>query len=262
MRIIVCVKQVPGASRVEIDEATGVLKRSGVDAKTNPYDLYAIETALMLRQRFGGTVTVISMGPHQAEEVIREGLALGADGGVLMSDLAFAGADVLATARTLAAGIASLGGFDIIICGKQTTDGDTAQAGPEIAEFLDIPHISNVTAVHDAANNALRISSDMEDATAVWDMDMPCLITVEKDIYVPRLPSYKLSLTTRDKPIGRLTLKDLPGANPKDFGLNGSPTRVERIYPPETTTRRIYIDGEPEIAAETLYDKLTELKLI
>ncbi|MDZ5010546.1 electron transfer flavoprotein subunit beta, partial [Clostridium perfringens] len=132
--------QVPGTSKVEVDEKTGVLKRDGIDTKMNPYDLYALETAFNIKEQKGGEVNVISMGPPQAMEVIREAFSMGADNGILISDRKFAGADVLATAYTISQGIRKSGEFDLIICGKQTTDGDTAQVGPEIAEYLDIPH--------------------------------------------------------------------------------------------------------------------------
>ena len=136
MNILVCIKQVPASSKVEVDPQTGVLKRAGVESKMNPYDLYALETALRLREEHGGSVTVLSMGPPQAQAVIREAFAMGADAGVLLSDRRFGGADVLATSYTLAQGVRRAGRFDLLICGKQTTDGDTAQVGPEIAESV------------------------------------------------------------------------------------------------------------------------------
>ena len=144
MEILVCIKQVPGTSKVEVDEKTGVLKRDGVDSKMNPYDLYALETALRLRKKVGGNVSVITMGPPQATEVVKEAYMMGVDRGALISDRKFAGADVLATAYTISQGIRKMGEFDLILCGKQTTDGDTAEVGPEIAEYLKIPHIANV----------------------------------------------------------------------------------------------------------------------
>ena len=148
MNITVCIKQVPGSNKVEVDPVTGVLKRDGADSKMNPYDLYALETALQLKETYGGKVTVITMGPPSAEEVIKEAFSMGADEGYLMTDRKFAGADVLATAYTLSQGIRIAGDFDVIICGKQTTDGDTAQVGPEMSEYLDIPCIANVIEIN------------------------------------------------------------------------------------------------------------------
>lgn len=144
MNILVCIKQVPGTSKVEVDPVTGVLKRDGIDSKMNPYDLYALETALRIREEKGGTIKVLSMGPPQALSVIKEAYSMGVDDGVLLSDRKFGGADVLATSYTLSQGVRKMGDFDLIICGKQTTDGDTAQVGAEIAEYLGIPHAANI----------------------------------------------------------------------------------------------------------------------
>ena len=154
MNILVCIKQVPGTNKVEVDPVTGVLVRNGVESKMNPYDLYAIETALKLREERGGTVSVISMGPPQAKAVIYEAFSMGADEGALISDRRFGGADVLATSYTLSQGIRKFGSFDLILCGKQTTDGDTAQVGPQTAEKLGIPQITYAEAVVDIVDEA------------------------------------------------------------------------------------------------------------
>ena len=145
MNIIVCIKQVPGTAQVEIDEKTGVLKRDGVASKMNPFDLFAIESAMRLKEQYGGRVTALTMGPPQAEKVLREAFMMGVDDAVLLSDRRFGGADVLATSYTISQGIRKIGSYDLILCGKQTTDGDTAQVGAELAEFLGIPHLANVT---------------------------------------------------------------------------------------------------------------------
>ena len=145
MNIIVCIKQVPGTAQVEIDEKTGVLKRDGVASKMNPFDLFAIESAMRLKEKYGGRVTALTMGPPQAEKVLREAFMMGVDDAVLLSDRRFGGADVLATSYTISQGIRKIGSYDLILCGKQTTDGDTAQVGAELAEFLGIPHLANVT---------------------------------------------------------------------------------------------------------------------
>jgi electron transfer flavoprotein beta subunit len=260
MKIIVCIKQVPGTTKVEIDGETGVLMRGGADAKLNPYDLYAVETALRLREEYGGTVTAVSMGPPQAEAVLREAFAMGADAGFLLSDRAFAGADVLATSYALSQGIEHIGAFELIICGKQTTDGDTAQVGPEIAERLDIPHVSNAVEIHKAGEGAIWLTADTGTCLERLEIALPCLITVEKDIYTPRLPSYKRGLETRSREIAVMTLNNLADADPAHYGLNGSPTRVERVYPPEGRAgREIHEGGD---AAASLFNRLTELKTI
>ena len=191
MNTIVCIKQVPGTSKVEVDEKTGVLKRDGIDTKMNPYDLYALETAFNIKEKKGGSISVISMGPPQAMEVIREAFSMGADNGVLISDRKFAGADVLATSYTISQGIRKTGDFDLIICGKQTTDGDTAQVGPEIAEYLGIPHVANVRKILEIENDYITVEMDMPNTVEIVEVKYPCLLTVEKDIFEPRLPSYR-----------------------------------------------------------------------
>ena len=157
MEILVCIKQVPGTSAVEVDPVTGVLRRDGVESKLNPYDLYALELAFQLRQKYGGRVRTITMGPPQAKAAVLEALYMGADGGAVISDRRFAGADVLATSYTLAQGLRSLAPFDLILCGKQTTDGDTAQVGPEIAEHLDLPHATGAAQVLAAGEGDITV---------------------------------------------------------------------------------------------------------
>lgn len=261
MNIIVCIKQVPGTTEVEIDEKTGVLKRSGVEAKMNPYDLYALETALQIKEKKGGNISVLSMGPPQAKAVIRESYMMGADDGYLLSDMKFAGADCLATAYTLAQGAKKIGDFDLIICGKQTTDGDTAQVGPELAEQLGIAHTANVRKILDVSDDEIKVEIDMQDFIQIANIKLPCLITVEKDIYQPRLPSYKKKLATKDRQIHLITSNDLD-ADITRFGLDGSPTKVERVFPPETKKFKEVWKGSGKELSEKLTKKLAELKFI
>lgn len=261
MNIIVCIKQVPGTTEVEIDEKTGVLKRSGVEAKMNPYDLYALETALRIKEKKGGNISVLSMGPPQAKAVIRESYMMGADDGYLLSDMKFAGADCLATAYTLAQGAKKIGDFDLIICGKQTTDGDTAQVGPELAEQLGIAHTANVRKILDVSDDEIKVEIDMQDFIQIANIKLPCLITVEKDIYQPRLPSYKKKLATKDRQIHLITSNDLD-ADITRFGLDGSPTKVERVFPPETKKFKEVWKGSGKELSEKLTKKLAELKFI
>ena len=262
MDIIVCIKQVPGTTQVDIDEKTGVLKREGIDAKLNPYDLFAIETALKLKEEHGGTIKAITMGPAQAETILREAYAMGVDEGAMLSDRAFAGSDVLATSYALSGGIKKLGQFDLIICGKQTTDGDTAQVGPEIGEYLDIPHVANVIEIIHIEDNVIRVAMDMSDSVEIQDIPFPCLITVDKDIFVPRLPSYKKRLSSAQREVAVFTLQDLEDKNPLHYGLKGSPTQVERVFPPQSTTEKISVEGSGEEIADFLFHKLKELKFI
>lgn len=262
MRSIVCIKQVPGNSKVEVDEKTGVLKRDGIDTKMNPYDLYALETAIKIKEDKGGEVKVISMGPNQALEIIREAFSMGADNGMLISDRAFAGADVLATSYTIAQGVRTTGGFDLIICGKQTTDGDTAQVGPEMAEYLGIPHVANVRKLIEVREDLIVIEVDMTTSFDVVEVKFPCLITVEKDIFEPRLPSYKKKMSSKDREIEILSLKDLSDKDSKNYGLNGSPTQVERIFPPKANGENEKWSGNIDEVVKSAYEKLKELKFI
>ena len=262
MKTAVCIKQVPGTSQVEIDPVTGVLKRDGVESKMNPYDLYALETALHLKQQYGGEITVITMGPPQAQAVIREAFMMGVDHGVLLSDRRFGGADVLATSYTLSQGLQAAGPFDLIICGKQTTDGDTAQVGAELAEFLKIPHVTNVCKVHGIEAETLEADLDQPLSIATAKIPFPCLITVEKGIFEPRLPSYKLKLATADRKIKLLSLKDLPDKEESRYGQTGSPTRVVRIFPPEHNVQQDRWEGKSSEVASLLADFLEQNKFL
>ncbi len=262
MNILVCIKQVPGTSKVEVDPVTGVLKREGIDSKMNPYDLYALETALKIRESKGGTVKVLSMGPNQALSVIKEAYTMGADEGTLLSDRKFGGADVLATSYTLSQGVKNVGNFEIIICGKQTTDGDTAQVGPEMAEWLNIPHVANVKNIIEVEDSSITVEMDMPESIETVKISYPCLITVDKGIFEPRLPSYKKKVSTKDRKIKILSLNDFDDKNDKNYGLNGSPTQVERIFPPEANNDREMWRGNPSELIERIENKLKYLKFI
>ena len=266
MHIIVCVKQVPIPSDVAIDPVTGVLQRTGLESKMNPYDLFAVEEALRIRERFGGTITAITMGPPQAEEVIRECFYMGVDEGTILTDKRFAGSDVWATAHTLSQGILTMGSYDLIICGKQTTDGDTAQVGPEIAEFLSIPHATNVTHIIDVDlkdnQNFIHFEEERDWAIQSCIMPLPSLLTTGKDINEPRLPSYRKMKECRDKQIHTLAFKDLSDPNIFHYGLDGSPTQVVKIFPPEHHTEHVRYEGTPEEVSEKFFEILTRNKLI
>lgn len=262
MEILVCIKQVPGTSKVEVDEKTGVLKRDGVDSKMNPYDLYALETALRLRKKIGGSVSVITMGPPQAAEVVKEAYMMGVDRGMLISDRKFAGADVLATAYTISQGIRKMGQFDLILCGKQTTDGDTAEVGPEIAEYLKIPHIANVIKVEEANEKEITVEMDMPNTIELDKVSYPCLLTIDKDIFQPRLPSYKKKLETKDREIKTICLNDFQDKNENNYGLNGSATQVERIFPPSVNSDRETWTGSSEEISSKIIGKLKQLKYV
>ena len=228
----------------------------------NPYDLYALETALRLKEKHGGRVTAITMGPPQAEQILREAYSMGADEGILITDRRFGGADVLATSYTLAQGIRKAGDFDVILCGQQTTDGDTAQVGPEISEWLDISSVSWVKRILDSDSSSLTIEMEMPGCVEVARLPYPCLITVEKDIFMPRLPSYRKKAESSGRPVRKLTLDDMDDKNEKHYGLSGSPTQVQRIFPPESDLQQeLWSGGGAELAGR-LFDKLRELKFV
>ncbi|HCX63652.1 MAG TPA: electron transfer flavoprotein subunit beta [Eubacteriaceae bacterium] len=262
MKIFVCIKQVPDSSNVEIDPQSGTLLRLGQNAKTNPYDLYAIETALRVKEQLGATVTAITMGPPQAEEMMKDAYRMGVDEAVILSDRAFAGSDVLATSYTLSQGIRVLGGADLILCGKQTTDGDTAQIGPAIAEHLDIPHVAWVKDLDEVSESGISVVHQMSESIQVSTMTYPCLITVDKDIFVPRLPSYKRGKETRDKEVRLLSAEDLPKTKDVRFGIEGSPTQVDRMFAPESKQEQIHVTGNPDEKARQLVEMLTEAKIL
>ncbi|GAB6086370.1 electron transfer flavoprotein subunit beta/FixA family protein [Alkaliphilus crotonatoxidans] len=261
MEIVVCIKQVPGTTEVKLDE-NGNLMRDGIDSKMNPYDLYAIETALKIKEEKGAALNVITMGPPQSEAVLREAFMMGADEGYLLTDRKFAGADVLATSYTLAQGVQRIGKPQLIICGKQTTDGDTAQVGPEMAEYMGIPHVANVKKIIEVKESSIVVEMDMPTTLETVEVQFPCLITVEKGIFQPRLPSYKRKKETKYKAITSLTLQDLLDKDEKQYGGSGSPTRVERVFPPAVNTDKEVWNGTGEELADKLFDKLAELKFI
>ena len=264
MKILACIKQVPCTTQVEIDETTGTLKRDGVPAKMNPFDLYALETALRIKAEAGegAEVTAMTMGPPQCERVVREAFMMGVDRGVIMSDRAFGGADVLKTSFTLAQGVKKTGPYDLIVCGKQTTDGDTAQVGAEMAEWLGIPHVVNVKSIDAVGGESISLTVDLPDCILAERIPYPCLITVEKGIFEPRLPSYRLMTATADREITWLALKDLDDTDPKHYGLNGSPTQVKRIFPPDAHVEHVSIDGTDTEKAAQLADILDERKFL
>lgn len=261
MRIIVCVKQVPDTQKVQVDPVTGVLIRNGIDTKMNPYDLYALETALHIKEKTGAEIHVISMGPDAAKAVLVESMAMGADEAWLLSDRRFAGADVLATSFTLAQGIKAIGDVDLILCGKQTTDGDTAQVGPAIGEVLNMPHVSWVRKLVDADDKGLVVQQEMMDSVADVRLNYPCLLTVEKGIFEPGLPSYLKMKEARKKEIHVLNLDKCECKDTKRYGLSGSPTQVEKIFEPMYDLQSVRLEGSTEDNAKALLDKLVELKV-
>ena len=262
MKIIVCMKQVPATQKVDIDPETGNLKRSGQSARTNPYDLYALECALRIREQVGGTVTVLTMGPPQAEAMIRDAYSMGADEGVILSDRKFAGSDVLATSYTLAQGIRTLGGADLIICGRQTTDGDTAQVGPEIAEHLGLPQITYALDILEK-DGEIQVKREYDAGYDMISTSLPAVVTVVKLPYEPRYPTIKSKMAAKKKEIPVLTEADIPAIDLALCGLNGSPTRVKKTYTPVQEKNGVKLTGMEAVdAAKEVVKLMEEAKLL
>lgn len=261
MRFIVCIKQVPATLNVKIDETTGTLKREGVEAMINPFDEYAIEEGIRMKERFGGESIVITMGPPQAESALREALSRGIDKAILITDKKFAGADTLATAYTLSCAIRKIGDFDLVICGKQAADGDTAQVGPSLAEKLNIPHVAYVRKIVDIKNGVMRVERLMEDGYEVLECTLPALVTVVKEINVPRLPTLRGMMAAKKAEIQIFNTQTIE-IDPKRIGLEGSPTQVVRVFYPEPRKGGERITGDPPEIAKKLTQKLSEMGLI
>lgn len=260
MNCIVCIKQVPDTAEVRINPDTNTLIREGVPSIINPYDVHAIEAALQIREKTGGKVTVITMGPPQAEEALREAISMGVDDAQLISDRAFAGSDTWATAYTLSKAIGKLE-YDIIFCGKQAIDGDTAQVGPEIAEFLDIPHIAYVKKIEDVGIQSIKVHRLMDDGYDVVESSVPVLLTVVKEINTPRLPSLKGKMAAKKAVIGKMDLA-ATGAEEENVGLKGSPTQVRNIFAPQAKANRKVLEGTLEQQVDALIEELRRMKCV
>ena len=255
MNIIVCIKQVPDTTDVKIDPVTNTLIREGVASVINPFDTYAIEEAVRLKEKFGGKVIILTMGPPQAQQALREAISLGADEAILLSDRAFAGSDTLATSYTLASGIKKIGSFDMILCGKQASDGDTAQVGPGISTHLNIPQVTYVKKIEDISGDKAKVERMVEEGFEVIEIPLPCLMTVVKEINEPRLPSLKGKMKAAKVEIATWTAKDL-GLDPAKVGLNGSPTKVVKIFSPPPRLGGQILRGETDEVAAKLVELL------
>ncbi len=262
MNIIVCIKQVPETTDVKINPETNTLIREGVPSIINPFDENAIEEALRIREAHGGRVTVITMGPPQAAEALRQALAMGADDVILISDKAFAGSDTLSTSYALSKAIRKIGEYNLIICGKQAIDGDTAQVGPGIAEWLGIPQITFVVKTKFDGGKPLESSRGkliaerlLEDENEIVEARFPVLITVVKQINEPRYPSLKGQMRAKKSTIKTWSAKDLE-ADESKIGLNGSPTQVIKIFTPPPKTGGEMLSGSVEEMVQTLSEKL------
>ena len=266
MNIIVCIKQVPDTTEVKINPETGTLIREGVPSIINPFDTYAIEEGLRLKEQFGGKVTVISMGPPQAVEALKEAVAMGADEAILLSDKAFAGSDTWATAYTLSQAIKKCGGFDIILCGKQAIDGDTGQVGPGIARQLGISQLTYVFKIRklDSESRAIVVERLLEEGREVVETTLPAVLTVVKDINQPRYPTFLGIRRATKMQIPVWGAADLPETDSNKFGLKGSPTQVVRVFNPPKREGKVDLIQANSVdeAAAILADKLLAEKVI
>ena len=256
MRLAVCVKQVPAANEQRLDPVTGTVIREGVASILNPFDAHALEEAVQLKRLLGGHVTVFSMGVPSAEETLRRALAVGADEAVLLTGRAFAGADTLATARALSLAITRAGGADLILCGKMATDGDTAQVGPMLAEFLGVAHAADVARIEQIDPAGLTLARMTDDGYLRQRMPLPALLTVVKELNVPRLPSIAGVLRAQRAKVTVWDAQDI-GAREEDVGRAGSRTQVARTARPE---KRAGCRTLPDAAA--LFDALRAEKRI
>ena len=257
MNVVVCLKQVPGTTQVKIDPQTNTLIRQGIENIINPFDTYAIEEGVRLRERTGGKVTAISMGPPQAETALREAISLGADEGILLSDPAFAGADTWATSYTISAALRKLGQYDLVICGRQTLDGDTGQVGPQLAEMLALPFIAYVSQIEEIADGSLRVQRMVEDGYEVVESPLPAVITVVKEINMPRLPSLRGIARSKSATIPVWGAKEL-NTDPGRVGLAGSFTQVIRIFSPQRVCQGEIFQGEAKEQVDCLVNRLKD----
>ncbi|MEG0250620.1 MAG: electron transfer flavoprotein subunit beta [Peptostreptococcus sp.] len=261
MRIIVCAKQVPDTTEVKIDKKTNTLIREGVPSILNPDDANALEEALRLKDIYRDcTVTVISMGPPQAKEMLRECLAMGADEAVLLSDRAFGGSDTWATSNALAAGIRQLGDYDLILSGRQAIDGDTAQVGPQIAEKLGLPQVTYVQKL-DIDGSTLKVERALEDGFEKIELQMPALLTAVKELNEPRYMYVDKIFGACEQEIPVLTINDVD-ISASEVGLKASPTRVFRSFTPEVKGQGEMLNGTIEEISQSLVEKLKEKHII
>jgi electron transfer flavoprotein beta subunit len=257
MKILITIKYVPDTDQIRIDETTGTMVREGIPGIINPLDLYAVEEALCLKEKWGGELVALSMGPPQAEAALREALAMGVDQAFLLTDRAFAGADTWATAYTLSRAIEKLGPFDLILCGERATDGETGQVGPELGAMLGLPVITYVSQIVDlfppsnGKPGLICCRRLTEEGYQVLKAPLPALLTVVKEINEPRLPTFAGKLRSRRATITHLALGDL-GLNPEEVGLAGSPTRVVKVFYPSLNRDTVLINAAPEKAVEEI----------
>lgn len=262
MKIIVCMKQVPNTNEVKIDPKTGTLIREGVPSIINPDDKNALEEAIKLKEQKGGTVTVLTMGPPQADFALREALAMGADEAILLSDRVFAGADTWATSLALAKAVQKIGSYDLIFCGRQAIDGDTAQVGPELAEHLNLPQVTYVKKVISLEAGKVIVERAMEDGHEVIECQLPAVLTAVKELNVPRYPSIGGIVDAFGEKKPAVWNGEYIGAVVEEMGLKGSPTQVKRTFSPPVKGAGKMLNGAPKEAVSSLIQELREKHIL
>lgn len=261
MNILVCVKQVPDTTEIKINPKTNTLIRSGATNMVNPFDKHALEAAVQLKEQHGGSVTVLTMGPSSARSALADCLAVGADHGVLVSDMAFAGSDTYATAYILARAIKTLGQFDLILCGKQAIDGDTAQVGPALAEHLELPQLTNVASLS-ISGDVIHVQREQTDGYQVVEAHLPVLCTVVRALNSPRYPTILGKSLAKKMPITHFTAQNLH-LDLNKVGLKGSPTKVIGTFtPPKKSSTIIIREATSKESAKKLLTLLTDAKII
>ena len=262
MKIVVCVKQVPDTTEIKIDPVKNTLIRTGVPSIMNPFDKNALETGLQLKDRYGGKVTVISMGPPQAKAVLREALAMGADEAYLLSAREFGGSDTYATATIIAAALKKIG-FDLVITGRQAIDGDTAQVGPQIAEQLHIPQVSYAEELKTEGDSVI-VKRQFEDQAHMLKVQLPCLVTALSELDEPRYMSTWGIVDAYEKDVTVWGFDDLKDAlNPEWIGLKGSPTNVFMSFGKQAKAAGTVLKGlSADEAVAAIMDKLIQRHII
>jgi len=260
MKIVVCVKQVPDTMEVKVDRESGTIIRDGVPSILNPFGEFALNEALRLREKTEGEVqvVVITMGPPQAEKALRKCLAIGADEAILLSDRAFAGSDTWATSYTLGRALKAIGDIDLVLCGQQAIDGDTAQVGPELAQQLGFSHLTYVEGIEDVGKSGVTCRKETGDGYVRIKSRLPALLACQPTPdFQPRIPAIRDVLKAKKKPLLKWGQEEI-GGDPGEFGLAGSPTQVIRSYPPPKRERGIVIEGDPKASAGKLVSVLEE----
>lgn len=258
LQMLVCVKQVPDVDQMKMDPETGTLIRAGVPAILNPLDANALSAALSVKESWGGEITLITMGPPNAEAVLRECLAVGADRAILVTDRAFGNADTLATSYSIASAAKQYGKYDLIFCGKETLDGATGQMGAQLAERFDSAQVTSARLIKevDEERQKLIVERELETGVETMEVKMPCLFTMEKTNYPARIPNLKGKMRAKKAEIVTVTANDIPGLDRARIGDPGSPTKVPRMFPPVLPEPGMIID---EGSVEANVSKLFEL---